>query len=269
MPAKTLALPMATAKRNRATVMQRVAVEDGALDSKAREDLLLQQAAEVEDKQATPTIALVAHDNMKKLMRQFVQVHLEMLKDFKLTGTGTTCAMLRSEGLEPMGSTASGPLGGDQQIGAMIVEGEVDAVFFFRDPFSSHAHIADIEALSRLVDCYQSYYGSNYRSSSAVLSFMHGNLKRRTATGARCSVMKPSGVEDLAETVQEVRRGHPHPHPAWRVDVLTVVQLFAALKASAVLDKRWVLHRGHPMRFASRPSPPGVFAHAGGDEMRG
>jgi len=201
---KSLQVPTAAggAKRNRASVMQRVAEEDGALDSTATEDLLLQQAADVESQEGVPTIALVAHDNMKKLMRQFVQVHLEMLKAFKLTGTGTTCAMLRSEGLEPIGSTASGPLGGDQQIGAMIVRGEVSAVFFFRDPFSSHAHIADIEALSRLVDCYQCYYGSNYRSSSAVLSFMHGNLQRRAATGVRCSIMKPLGVEDLAETVQ-------------------------------------------------------------------
>jgi len=139
---------------------------------------------------------------MKKMMRQFVLVHLEMLRDFQLTGTGTTCAMLRELGLEPIGSTASGPLGGDQQIGAMLVAGAVDAIFFFRDPFSSHAHIADIQALSRLVDCYQAYYGSNYRSASAVLSFMHGNLKKRQATGRRCSIMKPEGMENLAETVQ-------------------------------------------------------------------
>mmetsp|Transcript_20447 Transcript_20447/g.70806 ORF Transcript_20447/g.70806 Transcript_20447/m.70806 type:complete len:101 (-) Transcript_20447:22-324(-) len=84
----------------------------------------------------------------------------------------------------------------------MLVAGEVDAVFFFRDPFSSHAHIADIEALSRLVDCYQAYYGSNYRSASAVLSFMHGNLKKRMANGKRCSIMKPEGMENLAEAVQ-------------------------------------------------------------------
>eukprot|EP00429_Kryptoperidinium_foliaceum_P112661 CAMPEP_0176322220 /NCGR_PEP_ID=MMETSP0121_2-20121125/71754_1 /TAXON_ID=160619 /ORGANISM="Kryptoperidinium foliaceum, Strain CCMP 1326" /LENGTH=65 /DNA_ID=CAMNT_0017664691 /DNA_START=13 /DNA_END=207 /DNA_ORIENTATION=+ len=65
---------------------------------------------------------------MKKLMRQFVIVHMELLKDFRLTGTGTTCAMLRSEGLEPIGSTVSGPLGGDNEIGEMIVRGEVNAV---------------------------------------------------------------------------------------------------------------------------------------------
>jgi len=156
----------------------------------------------LEAQKTTPTIALVAHDNMKKLMRQFVLVHMDMLREFRLTGTGTICAMMRSEGLEPIGSTVSGPLGGDNEIGEMIVSGEVGAVFFFRDPFSSHAHIADIEALGRLVDVYQCYYSSNYRSSSGVLSVMHDQLQKRRSNRAEGSVAKPSGVEDSAEAAQ-------------------------------------------------------------------
>mmetsp|Transcript_74073 Transcript_74073/g.239494 ORF Transcript_74073/g.239494 Transcript_74073/m.239494 type:complete len:240 (+) Transcript_74073:88-807(+) len=166
------------------------------------EDLLLQQAADMDATMPIPTIALIAHDNMKKMMRQFVKVHLEMLQDFNLTGTGTTCAMLRELGLEPIGATVSGPLGGDQQIGAMIVAGDAEAVFFFRDPFSAHAHIADIEALSRLGNCYQVYYGSNYRSCSAVLNFMHSNLKSRQFSGKANTVRLPEGVDNLAEAVQ-------------------------------------------------------------------
>jgi len=195
-------VPATGSKGRRASVMHSMAEQDAMPVAQDAEAMLMQQAADMEDSLTTPTIALIAHDNMKKMMRQFVTVHQEMLRDFQLTGTGTTCAMPREVGLEPIGSTASGPLGGDQQIGAMVVAGEVDAVFFFRDPFSSHAHIADIEALSRLLDCYQVYYGSNYRSSSAVLSFMHGNLRKRKATGKRHSIMKAEGMENLAEAVQ-------------------------------------------------------------------
>ncbi|CAE8706328.1 unnamed protein product [Polarella glacialis] len=193
---------VASSKGRHASVMHTMAEQDASVDSKAAAEVLVQQAADMENSILTPTMALIAHDNMKNIMRQFALVHLEMLRDFRLIGTGTTCSMLREVGLEPIGSTASGPLGGDQQIGVMSVAGEVHAVFFFRDPFSAHAHIADIEALSRIADCYQVYYGGNYRSASAILSFMHGNLKKRRATGRRCSIMKPEGMSDLAEAVQ-------------------------------------------------------------------
>lgn len=75
-------------------------------------------------------------------------------------------------------------------------------VCVFRDPFFLHAHIADIEGMSMLVDFCRRYYDSNYRISSAVLLFTPGKLQKRAATGTRCSIANPFGVEDLAETPQ-------------------------------------------------------------------
>lgn len=186
----------------RLSVMREVAMLDQSVPAENAEQLLMQQAddedAEQEKGEEPPTIALIAHDNMKKLMRKFVRAHIEMLRGFKLTGTGTTCAMLREEGLSPIGSTVSGPLGGDQQIGAMIVQGEVKAVFFFRDPLSAHPHTADIEALGRLLDCYQCYSATNYRSAAALLSVMHHRKLNRTA-----SFEGPGGKNSLAAEVQQ------------------------------------------------------------------
>jgi len=169
--------------------------EDDAVANSEVREILVQHADEVEETK-TYMVALIAHDMMKPLMRKFIQVHIEQLKKFQLTGTGTTCNIMRSEGLEPVGQVASGPLGGDQQIGAMIVEGKVHAVLFFRDPLTSHAHSEDIGALGRLCDCYQCYFATNYRSASACLEAMHAHLLSRR------SVIMPDGIADLANAVQ-------------------------------------------------------------------
>eukprot|EP00418_Pyrodinium_bahamense_P068883 CAMPEP_0179077710 /NCGR_PEP_ID=MMETSP0796-20121207/34754_1 /TAXON_ID=73915 /ORGANISM="Pyrodinium bahamense, Strain pbaha01" /LENGTH=256 /DNA_ID=CAMNT_0020774997 /DNA_START=18 /DNA_END=788 /DNA_ORIENTATION=+ len=149
-----------------------------------------------------PTIALIAHDGMKPLLKDFVTLHMDELRSFNLTGTGTSCAVLREAGFEPVGGIVSGPLGGDQQIGAMIVKNEITAVFFFRDPLFAHPHNADIEALGRLADCYQEYFATNYRTACAVLNFMHNNLKAANSSNSRASIKKPEGVDDMAERVQ-------------------------------------------------------------------
>mmetsp|Transcript_29336 Transcript_29336/g.64466 ORF Transcript_29336/g.64466 Transcript_29336/m.64466 type:complete len:239 (+) Transcript_29336:68-784(+) len=151
---------------------------------------------------SVPLLALVAHDNMKGMMKQFALVHKALLKDFRLTGTGTTCKMLSSIGLQPVGQTKSGPLGGDQEIGAMICREELQGIFFFRDPLSAHAHIADIEALMRLADCYQVYHCTNYRSAAAVLTVMHDRLKTAAHGGVRRSVALPEGVAGLKQLTE-------------------------------------------------------------------
>mmetsp|Transcript_91138 Transcript_91138/g.208927 ORF Transcript_91138/g.208927 Transcript_91138/m.208927 type:complete len:239 (+) Transcript_91138:80-796(+) len=151
---------------------------------------------------SVPLLALVAHDNMKGMMKQFALVHKALLKDFRLTGTGTTCKMLSSIGLQPVGQTKSGPLGGDQEIGAMICREELQGIFFFRDPLSAHAHIADIEALMRLADCYQVYHCTNYRSAAAVLTVMHDRLKTAAQGGVRRSVALPEGVAGLKQLTE-------------------------------------------------------------------
>ena len=84
------------------------------------------------------TLALIAHDGKKDDMVRFAREHLEELRGVRLVATATTGALLRAElGLD-VESMASGPQGGDLQIGARIVDGRIDGVIFFRDPLTSH-----------------------------------------------------------------------------------------------------------------------------------
>jgi methylglyoxal synthase len=101
------------------------------------------------------TLALVAHDAKKNSMADFAALHEAILRPFTLFATGTTggrvmerCPSLTVTRLK------SGPLGGDQQIGAMIAEGRIDALFFFVDPLSPHPHDVDVKALMRLALVY-------------------------------------------------------------------------------------------------------------------
>ncbi|MEN3929865.1 methylglyoxal synthase [Microvirga sp. W0021] len=101
------------------------------------------------------TFALIAHDDKKAAMAEFAAAHEDVLSRFELVATGTTggrimeaCPKLKVKRLK------SGPLGGDQQIGAMIAEGHIDALFFFVDPLSPHPHDVDVKALTRLALVY-------------------------------------------------------------------------------------------------------------------
>jgi methylglyoxal synthase len=100
-------------------------------------------------------LALVAHDDKKAEMADFVAAHETALAAFDLYATGTTgkrvmgrCPALAVTRLK------SGPLGGDQQVGAMIAEGRIDALIFFVDPLSPHPHDVDVKALTRLALVY-------------------------------------------------------------------------------------------------------------------
>ncbi len=99
---------------------------------------------------ATRKIALVAHDNMKQALLKWVETHRNRIEQHTLFGTGTTGGMISSRlGLE-VNSLISGPLGGDQQIGAMIASGEIDTLIFFWDPLEAQPHDPDVKALLRL-----------------------------------------------------------------------------------------------------------------------
>jgi len=99
-------------------------------------------------------LALVSHNNMKASMKQFVLANMQVLKKFRLTGTNTTMSMLREVfGNDPDviygPSCKSGPLGGDAQLVAMAVTGQLGGCIFFIDPMDAHPHSADIECLVR------------------------------------------------------------------------------------------------------------------------
>ena len=99
-------------------------------------------------------IALIAHDNEKPKLIEWCQEHYDILKEHKLYGTGTTARMIADKtGLIVKGYN-SGPLGGDEQIGAKIVEGVIDFVVFFSDPLTAQPHDPDVKALMRIAQVY-------------------------------------------------------------------------------------------------------------------
>lgn len=101
------------------------------------------------------TLALVAHDRMKPALADWAAEHVAALSPHKIFCTGTTGSVIK-ERCPQLNITrlASGPLGGDQQIGALIVEKRIDAVIFFIDPLSPMPHDVDIKALLRLTVVY-------------------------------------------------------------------------------------------------------------------
>lgn len=116
------------------------------------------------------TLALVAHDRKKEAMVAFAERHRETLRRFNLVATGTTGAQIiaRCPDLS-ITRLKSGPLGGDQQIGALIAEGGVAGLFFFVDPLSPHPHDVDVKALMRLALVYDIPMALNPATAAMVI----------------------------------------------------------------------------------------------------
>ncbi len=95
-------------------------------------------------------IALIAHDNKKKDLIEWAVHNKIALSKHSLVATGTTGKLVEEALDQPVTKLLSGPLGGDQQIGAMIATGDIDVVFFFFDPMEAQPHDSDVKALLRL-----------------------------------------------------------------------------------------------------------------------
>lgn len=120
-------------------------------------------------------IALIAHDNKKKDIIEWCQEHQNILKNHFLFGTGTTARMIAEQTGLPVRGFNSGPLGGDQQIGARIVDGKIDLMIFFSDPLTAQPHDPDVKALLRIAQVYDIPIAHNRASADFIISSAYMN----------------------------------------------------------------------------------------------
>ncbi len=114
-------------------------------------------------------IALIAHDGKKPVLIDWCEKNKDILKNHNLCGTGTTARMISDRtGLTVKGYN-SGPLGGDQQIGAKIVEGRIDLIIFFSDPLTAQPHDPDVKALMRIAQVYDIPIAVNKSSADFMI----------------------------------------------------------------------------------------------------
>ena len=126
-------------------------------------------------------IALIAHDKKKNDMVQFVTAYQEVLKDHELFATGTTGFRIQEATGLDVHRFQSGPLGGDQEIGAMVANNKMDMVLFFRDPLTAQPHEPDVTALIRLCDVYAIPLATNMGTAEVLIhGLRRGDLKWRT-----------------------------------------------------------------------------------------
>ena len=114
-------------------------------------------------------LALIAHDNKKDEIVEWCQLNASKLKEYDLIGTGHTAKLITDKtGLQVEGFL-SGPMGGDQQIGALIAEGKVQKVIFFWDPLQAQPHDPDVKALMRIAAVYDIPFATNKSTADCLL----------------------------------------------------------------------------------------------------
>lgn len=139
------------------------------------------------DMPRTKRIALVAHDNCKAELVEWARHNKDLLSRHHLYGTGTTGKLIMDEIVLPVHRFLSGPLGGDQQLGAAIAEGKLDALIFFWDPLNAHPHDVDVKALIRISALYNIPLACNRSSADFIITspLMHGEYDRKLSDNLR------------------------------------------------------------------------------------
>ncbi|KYP14457.1 methylglyoxal synthase [Flavihumibacter sp. CACIAM 22H1] len=119
---------------------------------------------------ARKRIAMVAHDKKKKEMVEWAEVNKVILARHELLATGTTGRLLEDKLDRPVKKLLSGPLGGDQQIGAMIADGAIDILIFFWDPMEAQPHDSDVKALLRVAIAWNCVVACDPATADFVIS---------------------------------------------------------------------------------------------------
>ena len=121
-------------------------------------------------------IALIAHDKKKPEIIEIAKKYRDVLAEYELYATGTTGTLIMGETGLPIHRMKSGPLGGDQQIGAMLAEGKMGLVIFLRDPLTAQPHEPDVSALLRLCDVQAIPLATNRTSAEIMLEALKNKI---------------------------------------------------------------------------------------------
>jgi methylglyoxal synthase len=145
--------------------------------------------------QNVKNIVLIAHDSRKRDLLEWVQYNREVLKEHRLFATGTTGALIAQGADLEVTRFKSGPLGGDQQVGAQISEGALDILIFFWDPLEPQPHDPDVKALLRIAVLYNIPTACNRATADFLVAspLIHGEYERL--------------VEDFSATRERFARG--------------------------------------------------------------
>lgn len=151
---------------------------------------------------AQKRIALIAHDHKKDTLVKWCMKNKNILSQHFLCGTGTTARLIADNTDLPVEALKSGPLGGDQQVGARIAEGLIDMVIFFSDPLEAQPHDPDIKALLRVANVYDVPFANNCATADFMISSKYFNSEYEQLT-EDYSELNRRRVEDIQKEIEE------------------------------------------------------------------